>query len=84
MSAYDENEDYAIEAKESGADAFLIKPIKKGELLFVVNFILRIEHLNETVLDKNHELQEDQHRLNNNLKTSAHLLWCSMRISRMV
>ena len=68
MSAYDENEDYAIEAKEVGADAFLIKPIKKGELLFVVNFILRIEHLNETVLDKNYELQEDQRRLKDNLK----------------
>ncbi len=89
MSAYDENEDYAIQAKEAGADAFLIKPIKKGELLFVVNFILRIEHLNETVLGKNHELegslaqlsqahekmssmndelQEDQRRLNDNLK----------------
>jgi response regulator RpfG family c-di-GMP phosphodiesterase len=68
MSAYDENEDYAIEAKAVGADAFLIKPIKKGELLFVVNFILRIEHLNETVLGKNHELQEDQRRLNDNLK----------------
>jgi response regulator RpfG family c-di-GMP phosphodiesterase len=68
VSAYDENEDYAIEAKESGADAFLIKPIKKGELLFVVNFIIRIEHLNETVLGKNHELQEDQRRLNDNFK----------------
>jgi len=63
MSAYDENEDYAIEAQESGADAFLIKPIKKGELLFVVNFILRIEHLNETVLGKNHELEDSLARL---------------------
>ncbi len=63
MSAYDENEDYAIKAKESGADAFLIKPIKKGELLFVVNFILQIEHLNETVLGKNHELKESLTRV---------------------
>ena len=63
MSAYDENEDYAIEAKEAGADAFLIKPIKKGELLFVVNFILQIEHLNETVLGKNHELKESLTRV---------------------
>jgi len=68
MSAYDENEDYAIQAKEAGADAFLIKPIKKGELLFVVNFILRIDHLNKTVLGKNQELQEDQRRLSDNLK----------------
>jgi len=89
MSAYDENADYAIQAKETGADAFLIKPIKKGELLFVVNFILRIEHLNQVVIKKNHELedslarlkqanekmsgmndelQEDQRRLNDNLK----------------
>ena len=63
MSAYDENEDYAIEARETGADAFLIKPIKKGELLFVVNFILQIEHLNETVITKNHELEESLARL---------------------
>lgn len=68
MSAYDENEDYAIQAKEAGADAFLTKPIKKGELLFVVNFILRIDTLNQTVLGKNQELQEDQRRLNDNLK----------------
>ncbi|MCZ6512655.1 MAG: response regulator [Nitrospinae bacterium] len=68
MSAYDESEDYAIQAKEVGADAFLTKPIKKGELLFAVNFILRIDHLNETVLGKNQELQEDQRRLRDNLK----------------
>jgi response regulator RpfG family c-di-GMP phosphodiesterase len=58
MSAYDEGEDYATQAKEMGADAFLIKPIKKGELLFVVNFILQIEHLNQTVHGKNKELTE--------------------------
>ena len=58
MSAYDEDEDYAIQAKEMGADAFLIKPIKKGELLFVVNFVLQIKHLNQTIHDKNKELTE--------------------------
>jgi len=89
VSAYDENEDYAIQAKETGADAFLTKPIKKGELLFLINFVLRIEHLNHTVFIKNQELgdslaqlknahetmsgmndelQEDQRRLNDNLK----------------
>ena len=58
MSAYDEDEDYAIQAKEKGADAFLVKPIKKGELLFVVNFILQIENLNQTVHIKNQELED--------------------------
>ncbi len=58
MSAYDEDEDYAIQAKEMGADAFLTKPVKKGELLFVVNFILQIEHLHQTVHTKNQELTE--------------------------
>jgi response regulator RpfG family c-di-GMP phosphodiesterase len=58
MSAYDESEDYAIQAKETGADAFLTKPIKKGELLFIVNFILQIDHLNQTVLDKNQKLED--------------------------
>jgi response regulator RpfG family c-di-GMP phosphodiesterase len=67
MSAYDENEDYAIQAKEAGADAFLSKPIKKGELLFVVNFILRIDHLNQAVFGKNHALEDSLSRL-----TQAH------------
>ena len=58
MSAYDEDEDYAIQAKETGADAFLVKPIKKGELLFIVNFILQIEHLNQAVHIKNQELED--------------------------
>lgn len=58
MSAYDENEDYAIQAREVGADAFLTKPIKKGELLFVVNFILRIDNLNQTLEEKNQELEQ--------------------------
>lgn len=58
MSAYDENEDYAIQAREAGADAFLTKPIKKGELLFVVNFILRIENLNQSLEDKNQQLEQ--------------------------
>lgn len=58
MSAYEESEDYAIQAKEAEADAFLIKPIKKGELLFAVNFVLQIEHLNQTVLTRNQELTE--------------------------
>jgi response regulator RpfG family c-di-GMP phosphodiesterase len=75
MSAYDENEDYAIEAKETGADAFLIKPIKKGELLFVVNFILRIEHLNETVLGKNHELEDSLAQLE-----EAHKIMSGMNV----
>jgi adenylate cyclase len=63
MSAYEESEDYAIQAKEAGADAFLIKPIKKGELLFAVNFVLQIEHLNQTVLTKNQELEDSLSQL---------------------
>jgi response regulator RpfG family c-di-GMP phosphodiesterase len=84
MSAYDEDEDYAIQAKETGADAFLTKPIKKGELLFVVNFVLRIENLNETVLVKNQELKDSLARLegaqkimsgmNDELQEDKHLL----------
>ena len=63
MSAYEESEDYAIQAKEAGADAFLIKPIKKGELLFAVNFILQIEHLNQTLLTRNQELEDSLSQL---------------------
>ena len=63
ISAYDEKEDFAIHAKEAGADSFLTKPIKKGELLFAVNFVLRIDHLSRTVLQKNQELKESLNRL---------------------
>ena len=33
MSAYDAEQDNAIKASETGADAYLSKPLKKGELL---------------------------------------------------
>ena len=65
MSAYDENEDYAIQAREAGADAFLTKPIKKGELLFVVNFILRIDNLNQSLEEKNLQLETSLSQLKN-------------------
>ena len=62
-SAYDAEQDNAIKAKEAGADAYLSKPIKKGELLFVVNFILRVAKLNDTVYQKNRQLLESLERV---------------------
>ena len=57
MSAYDAEQDNAIKASETGADAYLSKPLKKGELLFVVNFVIRVAHLNDTVFEKNKQLE---------------------------
>ncbi len=57
MSAYDAEQDNAIKASDTGADAYLSKPIKKGELLFVVNFVMRVAHLNDTVFEKNKQLE---------------------------
>ena len=57
MSAYDAKQDNAIKASDTGADAYLSKPIKKGELLFVVNFVMRVAHLNDTVFEKNKQLE---------------------------
>ena len=57
MSAYDSEQDNAIKASETGADAYLSKPLKKGELLFVVNFIMRVAHLNDAVFEKNKQLE---------------------------
>ena len=51
MSAYDAEQDNAIKASDTGADAYLSKPIKKGELLFVVNFVMRVAHLNDAVFE---------------------------------
>ena len=57
MSAYDAEQDNAIKASDTGADAYLSKPIKKVELLFVVNFVMRVAHLNDTVFEKNKQLE---------------------------
>ena len=57
MSAYDAEQDNAIKASETGADAYLSKPLKKGELLFVVNFVMRVAHLNDAVFEKNKQLE---------------------------
>ena len=57
MSAYDAEQDNAIKASATGADAYLSKPLKKGELLFVVNFVLRVAHLNDAVFEKNKQLE---------------------------
>ena len=63
MSAYDAEEDNAIRAREAGADAFLTKPIKKGELLFAVNFVLRLASLNEAITTKNSQLEQSVSQL---------------------
>ncbi|QPJ62744.1 MAG: response regulator [Candidatus Nitronauta litoralis] len=63
MSAYDVEEDNAIKASKAGADAFLSKPIKKGELLFAVNFVLRIASLSEAVTTKNKQLEKSVEQL---------------------
>ncbi len=63
MSAYDSESDNATRASEAGADAFLSKPIKKGELLFVVNFVLRAAQLNNALHEKNAQLEESLGRV---------------------
>ncbi len=63
MSAYDAEEDNATKASAVGADAYLSKPIKKGELLFVVNFVLRVAHLNNSLSEKNQQLEQSLERL---------------------
>ncbi|MFQ5444870.1 MAG: response regulator, partial [Nitrospinales bacterium] len=57
-SSGESGEDDAIQAYQSGADAFLSKPVKKGELLFIINFILRLSQLDETISKKNKQLED--------------------------
>lgn len=63
MSDYQAERDYASKASEAGADSYLSKPIKRGELLFVVNFVLRVDHLNTAVYEKNKQLEESLEQL---------------------
>lgn len=55
-------EDEAIQAYQSGADAFLSKPVTKGELLFAINLILRLSQLDETLSKKNKQLEDSLQR----------------------
>ncbi len=58
MSDYHPGEDHAARARENGADAYLSKPLKSGELVFLVHSALRLVRLNETVHEKNQQLEE--------------------------
>ncbi len=58
MSAFDSKEDFAIQTKESGGDGFLSKPFKEGDLLFVVNYLMRIDNLKDALVNKNRQLEE--------------------------
>ncbi len=63
MSDYAAEQDYASKASEAGADSYLSKPIKRGELLFVVNFVMRVAQLNNAVYEKNKQLEESLEQL---------------------
>ncbi len=63
MSAYDVEQDNAFKASDAGADAFLSKPIKKGELLFAVNFVLRVASLGDAITTKNKQLEKSLDQL---------------------
>jgi len=58
MSAYDSEKDYASKACSAGAEAYLVKPIKKGEFLFAVNSVLRVAHLDTAIYEKNQQLEK--------------------------
>lgn len=58
MSAYDTETDYASKAYEAGAQAYLSKPIKKGDFLFAVNSVLRVAQLDTAIHEKNQQLEE--------------------------
>ncbi len=57
MSAYDAESDNAIKASEVGADAYLSKPLKKGELIFISNFVMRVANLNDALYEKNCQME---------------------------
>ncbi len=58
MSPYDMETDHASKALEAGAEAHLSRPIRKGELLFAVNSVLRVARQDNTIYEKNQQLEE--------------------------
>lgn len=63
LSPYDPDHDFAGEAREAGADFYLSKPLKRGELFFVVNSFLRVAHLNDLIYQKNKQLEGSLEKL---------------------
>lgn len=58
LSDHDAEADDASKANEAGAEAYLSKPIKKGEFLFTVNSLLRVAQLDTAIHEKNQQLEE--------------------------
>lgn len=58
ISDYEPEEDAASMAREAGASSYLSKPIKKGELLFVVNSVFRATRQDHAIHEKNQRLEE--------------------------
>jgi response regulator RpfG family c-di-GMP phosphodiesterase len=58
MSDFDPETDYANKANSAGAEAHLSKPIRKGEFLFAVNSILRGARQDNTIHEKNQQLEQ--------------------------
>ena len=58
MSAYGTEADYASKASSAGAEAHLLKPIRKGEFLIAVNSVLRVARMDSALHEKNQQLEE--------------------------
>ncbi len=58
LSDHDSETDDASRAHEAGAQAYLSKPVKKGEFLFAVNSVLRVAQLDTAIHEKNQQLEE--------------------------
>ncbi len=63
MSAYEPETDFAMKAREAGADSYFSKPVKKGEFLFSVNSVLRAAQQNDAIYEKNQQLQKSLEQL---------------------
>lgn len=63
MSPYEPETDVAIKASEAGADSYFSKPVKKGEFLFTVNSVLRAAQQDNTIYEKNRQLEESLEQL---------------------
>lgn len=57
ISAYGQDAETRLEGLNAGADAILSKPFKQEEFVALVNVMLRIKRVEDTLLNQNQELQ---------------------------
>jgi response regulator RpfG family c-di-GMP phosphodiesterase len=73
LSTYQAGRDDALQAWAAGAEAYLAKPLKPGEIRYVLRTVFKVADLNHALYEKNRQLETSLGQLKNFHKNLASL-----------